>query len=79
MSTLWSKGTQATNLVDAFTVGNDRILDMRLARYDVIGSKAHIAMLESIGLLESEELAILTEALFSRMMSRIYIHKWNSC
>ena len=63
MSTLWSKGTQATNLVDAFTVGNDRILDMRLARYDVIGSKAHIAMLESIGLLESEELAILTEAL----------------
>ena len=50
MSTLWSKGTQATDLVEDFTVGNDRILDMRLAKYDVIGSKAHIRMLESIGL-----------------------------
>ena len=63
MSTLWSKGTQATDLVEDFTVGNDRILDMRLARYDVIGSKAHIKMLESIGLLTEEELAILTEGL----------------
>ena len=36
MSTLWSKGTQATELVDAFTVGNDRVLDLRLARYDVL-------------------------------------------
>ena len=63
MSTLWSKGTQATDLVEDFTVGNDRVLDMRLARYDVIGSKAHIRMLESIGLLTSEELATLTEAL----------------
>ncbi len=63
MSTLWSKGTQATELVEEFTVGNDRILDMRLARYDVIGSKAHIRMLESIGLLETTELQILTEAL----------------
>ena len=63
MSTLWSKGTQATDLVEDFTVGNDRILDMRLARYDVIGSKAHIKMLESIGLLTADELAILTEGL----------------
>ena len=63
MSTLWSKGTQATDLVEDFTVGNDRILDMRLARYDVIGSKAHIKMLESIGLLTEEELTILTEGL----------------
>ena len=63
MSTLWSKGTQATDLVEDFTVGNDRILDMRLARYDVIGSKAHIRMLETIGLLESDELEILTAAL----------------
>lgn len=63
MSTLWSKGTQATDLVEDFTVGNDRILDMRLARYDVEGSKAHIRMLESIGLLSSEELETLTEAL----------------
>ena len=63
MSTLWSKGTQATELVDSFTVGNDRVLDLRLARYDVLGSKAHIRMLESIGLLTSEELETLTEGL----------------
>ena len=63
MSTLWSKGTQATELVDAFTVGNDRVLDLRLAKYDVLGSKAHIKMLESIGLLTSEELETLTEGL----------------
>ena len=63
MSTLWSKGTQATEIVDDFTVGNDRILDMRLARYDVLGSKAHIKMLESIGLLTAEELEILTDGL----------------
>ena len=63
MSTLWNKGTQATELVDSFTVGNDRVLDMRLAKYDVMGSKAHIAMLESIGLLSKEELDTLTAAL----------------
>ena len=63
MSTLWSKGTQATDLVDDFTVGNDRILDLRLAKYDVTGSKAHIKMLESIGLLTAEELDTLTAAL----------------
>lgn len=63
MSTLWSKGTQATELVDAFTVGNDRVLDLRLAKYDVLGSKAHIRMLESIGLLTKEELETLTEGL----------------
>ena len=63
MSTLWSKGTQATDLVEDFTVGNDRVLDMRLAEYDVKGSMAHIKMLESIGLLTSEELDILTDGL----------------
>lgn len=55
MGTLWNKGIPATQLVESFTVGNDRILDMRLARHDVIGSKAHIKMLESVGLLEKEE------------------------
>ena len=63
MSTIWSKGTQATDLVEDFTVGNDRALDLRLAKYDVTGSKAHIRMLESIGLLEYDELTSLTEAL----------------
>ena len=55
-NTLWSKGTKATDLVENFTVGNDRILDLRLAEYDVKGSKAHITMLESIGLLTGQEL-----------------------
>ncbi len=63
MSTLWNKGTSATEIVEKFTVGNDNILDLRLAKYDVIGSKAHVAMLVSIGLLEKEEEAILTREL----------------
>ena len=63
MGTLWSKGTSATQIVEDFTVGNDRVLDLRLAKHDVMGSKAHIKMLESIGLLEKEELDILTAGL----------------
>lgn len=63
MATLWSKGTQATDKVESFTVCNDRILDLQLAKYDVQGSKAHIRMLESIGLLTKEELETLTEGL----------------
>ena len=61
--TLWNKGKEATNKVEDFTVGNDRILDMRLARYDVEGSLAHIKMLQSIGLLTDEELERLTAGL----------------
>ena len=63
MATLWSKGTAASQIVEDFTVGNDRILDIRLAKYDVMGSKAHIKMLESIGLLSEDELKRLTEGL----------------
>lgn len=63
MATLWNKGTAATDKVEAFTVGDDRILDMRLAKYDVQGSKAHIKMLQSIGLLGNDEQDILTAAL----------------
>ncbi|MBO4570605.1 MAG: argininosuccinate lyase [Bacteroidales bacterium] len=63
MATLWNKGTEAAKAVDEFTVCGDRVLDLKLARYDVIGSKAHIAMLESIGLLTPEELKVLTEGL----------------
>ena len=62
-NTLWSKGTAATDMVENFTVGNDRILDRKLARFDVIGSKAHIKMLESIGLLTKEELEKLAAGL----------------
>lgn len=61
--TLWSKGTTASDIVEDFTVGNDRTLDLRLAKYDVIGSKAHIRMLASIGLLDSGELETLTGGL----------------
>ena len=60
---LWSKGFEADKLVESFTVGNDRELDLRLAKYDVIGSKAHIRMLESIGLLAKNELDILLKGL----------------
>ena len=59
MATLWNKGTAATEKVENFTVGNDRILDLRLAPYDVQGSKAHITMLERIGLLKADELKVL--------------------
>ena len=59
MGTLWNKGTAATEKVENFTVGNDRILDLRLAPYDVQGSKAHITMLERIGLLKADELKVL--------------------
>lgn len=61
--TLWNKGKGATDLVEEFTVGNDRTLDMRLAGYDVKGSMAHIRMLESIGLLEKDELERLLAGL----------------
>ncbi|MDE6263655.1 MAG: argininosuccinate lyase [Paramuribaculum sp.] len=50
-------------MIEEFTVGADRELDLQLARYDVQGSMAHIRMLESIGLLTSEELATLLDAL----------------
>ncbi len=56
---LWDKGIEPDKMIEEYTVGNDRELDMRLAKYDVEGSKAHIRMLESIGLLTSEELEIL--------------------
>lgn len=60
---LWNKGFDADELVENFTVGNDRELDLHLARYDVQGSMAHIRMLESIGLLDKQELPVLLEAL----------------
>ncbi len=63
MSTLWSKGKNADKLVEDFTVGNDRILDLRLAACDIKGSMAHIKMLRSIDLLTEEELLILSAEL----------------
>lgn len=60
---LWSKGFEPDKMIEEFTVGADRELDMRLARYDVEGSMAHIKMLESIGLLTADELTTLLAAL----------------
>lgn len=60
---LWDKGFDTNALVETYTVGNDQELDMRLARYDVEGSMAHIRMLESIGLLTAEELEVLLAGL----------------
>ncbi len=56
---LWNKGFEPDKLIEEFTVGQDRELDLKLARHDVEGSKAHITMLESIGLLSAEELKVL--------------------
>jgi len=60
---LWDKGYDIDSLIENFTVGRDRELDLQLARYDVEGTIAHITMLESIGLLTSEELPVLLEEL----------------
>ncbi len=60
---LWSKGFEPNEMIESYTVGRDRELDMRLARYDVEGSIAHIMMLESIGLLTAEELITLVGGL----------------
>ena len=56
---LWEKNVQVDHEVDIFTVGKDREMDLYLAKYDVLGSMAHITMLESIGLLSKEELNVL--------------------
>ena len=56
---LWEKTVQVDHEVDIFTVGKDREMDIYLANYDVLGSMAHITMLESIGLLTKEELNVL--------------------
>ena len=56
---LWEKDTKVNSEIERFTIGKDREMDMYLAKYDVIGSMAHITMLESIGLLTPKELTTL--------------------
>ena len=56
---LWEKNFEINKEIERFTVGRDREMDLYLAKYDVLGSMAHITMLESIGLLEKDELAQL--------------------
>ena len=59
MNKLWTKNVEMTDEIERFTVGHDREMDLYLAPYDVLGSMAHITMLQSIGLLTKEELDIL--------------------
>ena len=61
---LWEKNFEVNKEIERFTVGHDRELDLYLAKYDVIGSMAHITMLESIGLLTKEELKKLLKELY---------------
>ena len=60
---LWEKSTQVNKKIEKFTVGNDRMLDIYLAKYDILGSMAHILMLQSVGLLSREELDVLLREL----------------
>ncbi len=63
MDKLWTKNARMTDEIERFTVGRDREMDLYLAKYDVMGSMAHVTMLESIGLIASEELPVLLDAL----------------
>src|SRR5271170_2195570 len=61
---LWSKeGTATSALIETFTVGRDKEFDVLLAEYDVLGSLAHTEMLESVGLLSKEALALIQKGL----------------
>jgi argininosuccinate lyase len=60
---LWQKETSTNNLVEAFTVGQDREMDLFLASFDVLGSLAHTKMLHRIGLLPNEDLAAVQQEL----------------
>lgn len=63
MPKLWDKGFNTAQEIERFTVGRDREMDLYLAESDVMGSMAHITMLESIGLLTSDELKTLLHEL----------------
>jgi len=63
MTKLWEKSTQVNAKIEAFTIGLDREMDVFLAKYDVLGSMAHIRMLESVGLLQADELGSLLKEL----------------
>ena len=60
---LWDKGKKTAEIVDAFTVGNDRELDVALAKYDVLGSIAHAKMLKQVDIITDAELADLLKEL----------------
>lgn len=60
---LWEKGISTDKKVEKFTIGRDNELDLQLAKFDVLGTMAHITMLETVGLLGSDELPVLLNEL----------------
>lgn len=62
---IWEKNIQVDKKIEKFTVGKDREMDVFLAKHDILGSMAHIKMLESVGLLYNNELALLLAELKS--------------
>jgi len=60
---LWDKGFSTDKKIDHFTVGNDRELDLLLAKYDVIASTAHAKMLAKVGLISDDEAKLLVKEL----------------
>jgi len=63
MAKLWQKTTNVNQLVENFTVGKDRELDREMAAFDVLGSLAHTAMLQSIGLMSADDLSLVQKEL----------------
>jgi len=55
MKKLWDKNFPLDQAIEQFTIGNDAMLDMELAPYDILGSIAHVKMLQQVNLLTSEE------------------------
>jgi len=62
---LWDKGTSVNELIESFTVGKDRELDLHLAKYDVLCSMSHAKILQSINLLSASELTELQNELIA--------------
>jgi argininosuccinate lyase len=60
---LWDKGVSVNERIERFTVGSDREMDLQLAEFDILGTIAHITMLETIGLIGKSELPILKKEL----------------
>ena len=76
MSKLWQKNTVTERSVEKFTVGNDREMDLLLAPFDVLGSLAHTQMLESIGLMQKDELKQVQaelKAIYKEIQERKFI------
>ena len=60
---LWDKGYKIDDAIERFTVGKDKELDLLLATHDILGTMAHVTMLEHVGLLSNEDINLLLPAL----------------